>query len=86
MDAVSGKQQEKGKLAIMGVLLLGACFLTYYCHVVLKTGTVFTHFFYIPIILASLWWPRKGIVVALFLAVVLIGSHLILRLDNGNLE
>jgi hypothetical protein len=67
MDAVSEKQNEKRKLAIMGALLLGACCLTYYCHVVIKTGTVFTHSFYIPIILASLWWPRKGIVVALFL-------------------
>ena len=81
MDAVSRKQKEKGKVVIMGALLLAACFLTYYCHVVLKTGTVFTHFFYIPIILASLWWQRKGIVVALFLVLVLMGSHLILRLD-----
>ena len=81
MDAVSEKKQEKGKVVIVGALVLGACFLTYYYHVVLKTGTVFTHFFYIPIILASLWWQRKGIVVALFLAGVLMSSHLFLRLD-----
>ncbi len=75
------KQKETGKFVIIGVLLLGACFLTYYYHLVLKTGAVFTHFFYIPIILASLWWQRKGLVVALFLAAMLIGSHLFLRLD-----
>ena len=75
------KQKETVKLVIMGVLLFLACFLIYYYHVVLKTGTVFTHFFYIPIILASLWWQRKGVVVALFLAAVLTGSHLFLRLE-----
>jgi hypothetical protein len=44
------KQKETVKLLIMGALLFIACFLTYYYHVVLKTGTVFTHFFYIPIV------------------------------------
>ena len=78
MEEVTEKQKERGKLVIMGALLLCACFLTYYYHVVLKTGTVFTHFFYIPIILASLWWQRKGIFVALFLAVILLGSYLFL--------
>ena len=75
------KQKETVKFVIMAALLFLACFLTYYYHVVLKTGTVFTHFFYIPIILASLWWQRKGVVVALFLAAVLTGSHLFLRLE-----
>ncbi|MBU4580939.1 MAG: hypothetical protein KKH02_00715 [Proteobacteria bacterium] len=37
---------------------------------------VFSHFFYIPIILAAVWWKRKGLVVAIFLAVLLLGSHL----------
>ena len=66
----------------MAVFLAMCCLLTYYFHVVLKTGTVFTHFFYIPIILASLWWQRKGIIVALFLAAMLIVSHVFLRLDT----
>jgi PAS domain S-box-containing protein len=48
---------------------------------VLERGTVFTHFFYIPIILASLWWKRKGLVVAIFLAAILIVSHIFFRLD-----
>ena len=75
------KQKDTTKLVIMGVLLFISCFLTYYYHVVLKTGAVFSHFFYIPIILASLWWQRKGLIIALFLAAVLICSHLFLRLD-----
>ena len=71
----------KVRIAIMAVLLATSCFLTYYFHAVLGTGIVFTHFFYIPIILASLWWKRKGILVAIFLSVVLIASHYILRVD-----
>jgi len=52
----------------------------YYFHLVIERGTVFTHFFYIPIILASLWWKRKGLVVAIFLAAILIASHIFIRL------
>jgi len=74
-------QREKNKILIMAILLASCCFLTYYFHVVLKSGTVFTHFFYIPIILASIWWKRKGLAVAVFLAVWLILSHFFIRAD-----
>ena len=72
-------QKEKYKFLVMAVLLAGACFLTYYYHVVLGRGTFFTHLFYIPIILAALWWKRKGIFVAVFLATILVASHLLIR-------
>ncbi len=65
----------------MAVLLGIACFLTYYCHAVLGTGVVFTHLFYIPIILGALWWKRKGLLVAVFLAAVLMLSHVFVRPD-----
>lgn len=74
-------KEAKARIVIMVILLGAACFLTYYFHAVLETGTVFTHFFYIPIILASLWWKRKGLFVAIFLSVVLILSHNIIRPD-----
>ena len=70
---------EKSKIAVIAVLLACCCFMTYYFHIVLKTGTVFTHFFYIPIILASVWWKRKGLLVAVFLSVWLILSHFYIR-------
>lgn len=38
---------------------------------------VFTHLFYIPIILAGIWWRMKGIFVALVLAFVLIVSDIL---------
>ena len=66
---------QKEKITIMAILLAGSCFLTYYFHVVLQSETVFTHLFYIPIILASLWWKRKGLAVAIFLALFLLFTH-----------
>jgi PAS domain S-box-containing protein len=80
------RQKEKYKITLIAILLAGSCFLTYFFHTVLETGTVFTHFFYIPIILASLWWKRKGLAVAIFLAVILIVSHIFIRLgvENAN--
>ena len=73
------ESNEKYKILVMAIFLAGACYLTYYFHVVVETDTVFTHFFYIPIILASMWWRRKGLAVAIFLAVFLIFSHFFIR-------
>jgi len=74
-------KNEKIKILIIAILLAVACLLTYYYHAVVGKGTVFTHFFYIPIILAALWWKRKGIAVAIFLLAMLIFSHFLVRTD-----
>jgi hypothetical protein len=63
------------KSGLMGILLLVACILTYYYHATLGTGVIFTHLFYIPIILASIWWGKKGIFVAIFLGALILTSH-----------
>ena len=73
------KDKKKSKITLIAILLVSSCFLTYYFHGILQTGTFFTHLFYIPIILASLWWKRKGLAVAIFLAVFLIFGHHFLR-------
>ncbi len=78
--------EEKYNIAVMAILLVVACLLTYYFHAVLGTGRVFTHFFYTPIILACLWWKRKGLVVAIFLAAMLICSHIFIREAVMNLN
>ncbi len=74
-------KKEESKIILVVMLVILVCSLTYYNHAVLRSGTVFTHFFYIPIILSSVWWQKKGVVVALFLSAMLIASHLFLRLD-----
>ncbi|MFA6411938.1 MAG: PAS domain S-box protein [Syntrophales bacterium] len=67
--------KESHKIYIMLALLIGASCLAYYYHNVLETDIVFTHLFYIPIALASIWWKRRGIVVALLFGAVLLISH-----------
>lgn len=75
------REKEGSKILLVVTLVLFCCFLTYYSHAILRTGAVFTHVFYIPIILASIWWQKRGIAVALLLSTVLIVSHLFLRLE-----
>ena len=72
---------EKNKIITMAVLIGIAIYLTYYFHAVIGSGTVFTHYFYLPIILAALWWKRRGVLVAVFLSTLLILSHIYLRTD-----
>ena len=67
----------------MVALLAACCFLLYYFHHVLGVATGFTHFFYVPIILASLWWRRKGLGVAAFLGLSLLVSHYCLECSAG---
>ncbi|MDO8872716.1 MAG: histidine kinase dimerization/phosphoacceptor domain -containing protein [Methanoregula sp.] len=75
--------KENQKIIVMAVLIAFSCFLTVYFHLILGICTIFTHVFYIPVILASFWWKRKGIVVAVFLAGVLIAGH---KLYSGDVD
>ena len=72
---------ESYKIVVLGFLLAFCLLITYYFHFILNIGIFFTHLFYVPLILACLWWPRKGIVVAVFLAVVLLVSHILSPLE-----
>ena len=69
------KQPNRYKLTAVVLLVSVAIFLTYYFHVILGSGKVFTHFFYVPIFLSALWWKRKGLIVAVLLALLLVLSH-----------
>lgn len=73
------RYEEKFKILILFVLLSILCFFTYYFLFILKISTIFTHFFYIPIILACLWWKKKGLVITIFIAGFLIFSSLFLE-------
>jgi hypothetical protein len=70
-----------GKGLLMAVFLITAGLITYYYQAVRESGVIFTHLFYIPIILGCIWWKRRGIFVALALGIYLIISHLIFMRD-----
>jgi len=74
MEGVIGNKSSK--IAIIGFLLTFCMLSIYYFHFILKAEIVFTHLFYVPIILAGLWWARRGIAVAVFLALLLLISHI----------
>ena len=65
----------RSRLPLIAVLLIAACILTYFFRNVLGTGTLFTHFFYIPIILACIWWRGQGLLVTVILVLVLTFNH-----------
>jgi len=67
-------EKEFYKIVTIVILLAIAVFLTYYFHFVLGSGTIFTHIFYFPIILAAIWWRRKGLIIPIFLSVLLVVS------------
>jgi len=46
-----------------------------YFHFIRDSELVFTHFFYIPSILAALWWKRRGLIAPIILAVTLVAFH-----------
>ena len=70
-------------LFIIAMLLLAAFLLIFYFHGFWDTGRVFTHLFYIPIILAALWWPDKELVVPLLLGGALITGHHVFRTQQS---
>ena len=69
--------KEAYKLTLTALLTATAVGITIYAYLILKTEVVFTHFFYIPIILGSLWWRKKGVIVSIALSGFLIIVHFI---------
>lgn len=61
--------------AIMVTLLAISLALVLVFHFGLARDVVFSHFFYLPVVLAALWWEWKGLGVAAFLSVLLLLSH-----------
>lgn len=68
------KRREWLKVTLVSILVAACLFVTIWFHYVSDVSYVFPNFFYIPIILACLWWDRKGVVLAAFLAVFLVLS------------
>ncbi|MCU0821386.1 MAG: ATP-binding protein [Spirochaetes bacterium] len=74
---VSPEKQRRIRVSVISILLLICFALNFFCYAVLKSGVVFSHFFYIPIVLSALWWRRRGIWVAVILsAVFILSSHM----------
>ena len=76
-SALSPAARAAARVAVIVVLIALSAVLGVYFHLVLHTDVIYTHFLYIPIVIASMWWGRRGIVVAVVLAVVVGSFHLL---------
>lgn len=74
-------KENKFKLILMSSFLVISIFLMYYFIFILRTIAVFSHFFYIPIILGSIWWGKKGLITPVFLGVLIILFSVITELN-----
>ncbi len=75
------KYLNKLKLVILTFFLIISSLLNYLFQVIHNTNVVFSHFFYIPTILACLWWKKKGLIVPIFLAISLIFFPFLFGMD-----
>jgi len=78
--------EERMRMLIILILMIVSFLLIYYFEVILRTSILVAHFFYFPSILACLWYKKKGLIVPVFLAAILIVFHLILEHEFFNLD
>lgn len=71
----------KIKLLLLGLLTAACLFLIIWFHHVRKSDVVFTHFFYLPVVLAALWWGYRGVWLAAGLSAALLVSRLLSSLE-----
>ena len=76
-EGLLGLRLKRYRALVMTVLILGAFSLTAYGHGMAGTNIIFTHLFYIPIVLAAIWWRWKGLWIAAILGIYLLASHLL---------
>jgi PAS domain S-box-containing protein len=55
--------------------------IAYYSLLVRQSEVLYSHFFYVPIALAGLWWGRRGTLVSVILALTVVGFRLLAGLE-----
>ncbi len=78
-------KEDKFQIILISVLTSIAILLQMYFQFILKTDIIFSHFFYIPIILSCIWWKKKGLILTTFLVSLLIILPIFLNQDIFNI-
>ena len=69
--------KPESKVLVLSFAIVACVILAFYVAFVIHTTIVYTHFFYIPLILAGMWYKKKAVAVALFLGIVhILVTHL----------
>ena len=81
------KDYRDYQVPVLVVLVAAALFLEVYVHVYLGISVVYSHFFYVPIVLAAIWYGKRSVLVALLLGGALAAGtyYLTGAIDSGTL-
>jgi HEAT repeat protein len=55
------------RIPVLGILIAVSLFLEIFVHWYLGISVVYSHFFYIPVVLAAVWYGKRSVIVALIL-------------------
>jgi hypothetical protein len=77
---IQGRQAKVCHHLTLAALLIGVGVLTCFSPAVLETGAL--HLFYIPIVLAGIWFRSGGVLVAVVLAALLLLGHVIFLIQE----
>lgn len=85
-DLTPGKL-AKYKLTLLAALVLASLLLEIAVHWYLGIDVIYSHFFYIPVVLGAIWYGKRGVVVAIVLGAALLVGTWITRgaIDTGAL-
>jgi len=62
---------------MIGALIIACILIEYYIHIVYGITSIYPHLYYVPVVMASLWWGLKGVLpVSVFLGVMHTASFL----------
>jgi len=79
---------DKLKFIIIAASLAISTFLAFWFHIahIAEPHTIYTHFFYVQIIMASFWWQKRGMYVALYLSVLQLLVHFMFHGQGGTAD
>ncbi len=72
---MTAERGQSIRLAAVGALVAAYAAASAYLNVAYRTEVVYTHFAYVPVVLAGFWWGWRGLVVAGVLGAVLLSFH-----------
>ena len=70
---------DRYKPAILLLLVAVSVILEAVVHHAMGIEVVYSHFFYIPVVLGAIWYGKKGVLVAVFLAAVYAGDYYLIN-------
>lgn len=75
MELIASNSNNQFKLFVIYAFVSIIFAVTFLCEGIFDIGIGFTHFYYLPIVLTTLWWGVQGIRLSVFLGAFLVATH-----------